>query len=87
MLYIGTEPRTKDFSKAIYTIDIAQNDIGFGLQKSSEEQVRRSIPDILSQFSQAVQPIKPTLGSITDSQRTGKSVFDSQYRSYWMLTL
>jgi len=66
MLFIGTEPplrsglpRSEDFSKAIYTIDIGQNDIGYGLQKpnSSEEEVRRSIPDILSQFSQAVQVI------------------------------
>ncbi|AET01439.2 GDSL esterase/lipase At3g27950 [Medicago truncatula] len=52
-------PRTEDFSKAIYTIDIGQNDIGYGLQKpnSSEEEVRRSIPDILSQFTQAVQKL------------------------------
>jgi len=64
MLFIGTEPpfksglpRNEEFSKALYTIDIGQNDLAIGLQNTSEEQVKRSIPDILSQFSQAVQVI------------------------------
>lgn len=62
MLFIGTEPpfrsglpRNEDFSKALYTFDIGQNDIAIGLQHTSEEQVKSSIPDILSQFAQAVQ--------------------------------
>jgi hypothetical protein len=64
ILLIGTEPplisglpRNEEFSKALYTIDIGQNDLAIGLQNTSEEQVKRSIPDILSQFSQAVQVI------------------------------
>jgi len=64
ILFIGTEPpfksglpRNEEFSKALYTIDIGQNDLAIGLQNTSEEQVKRSIPDILSQFSQAVQVI------------------------------
>lgn len=35
--------------------DIAQNDLSYGFQHSSEEQVRASIPDILNTFSEAVQ--------------------------------
>lgn len=64
MLYIGTEPplrsslpRNEDFSKALYTIDIGQNDIAYGFQHASEEQVQKSIPEILSQFSQAVKVV------------------------------
>ncbi|KAF3976405.1 hypothetical protein CMV_000378 [Castanea mollissima] len=46
--------RPKDFSKAIYTFDIGQNDLGFGFQYTTIEEVRLSIPNILSQWSQAV---------------------------------
>lgn len=48
-------PRPEDFPKALYTFDIGQNDLAFGFQNSPEEQVRASIPDILDQFSKAVQ--------------------------------
>jgi hypothetical protein len=50
-------PRPEDFSKALYTIDIGQNDLAYGFQHTSEEQDQRSIPEILSQFSQAVKVI------------------------------
>ncbi|CAK8533652.1 unnamed protein product [Lathyrus sativus] len=50
-------PRNEDFSKALYTFDIGQNDISIGLQHTSEEQVKSSIPDILSQFAQAVKDL------------------------------
>jgi len=51
-------PRPEDFSKALYTIDIGQNDLAYGFQHSSEEQVQRSISEILSQFSQAMKVIR-----------------------------
>lgn len=47
--------RPQEFSKALYMFDIAQNDLSYGFQHSSEEQVRASIPDILNTFSEAVQ--------------------------------
>lgn len=47
--------RPQEFSKALYTFDIAQNDLSYGFQHSSEEQVKASIPDILNTFSQAMQ--------------------------------
>lgn len=50
-------PRPEDFSRALYTFDIGQNDLAFGLQHTSQEQVIKSIPDILSQFFQAVQQL------------------------------
>ncbi|KAK4845750.1 hypothetical protein QYF36_008667 [Acer negundo] len=50
-------PRPRDFSRALYTFDIGQNDLSYGFQHSSEEQVRASIPDILDQFSKAVQQL------------------------------
>ncbi|KAF8399794.1 hypothetical protein HHK36_015665 [Tetracentron sinense] len=48
-------PRPEDFSKAIYTLDIGQNDLAAGIRKMSYEQILASIPDILDQFSGAVQ--------------------------------
>ncbi|XP_023551266.1 GDSL esterase/lipase At5g14450-like isoform X3 [Cucurbita pepo subsp. pepo] len=49
--------RPQEFSKALYTFDIGQNDLAYGYQHSSEEQVRASIPDILNTFSEAVQQL------------------------------
>ncbi|CAI0455208.1 unnamed protein product [Linum tenue] len=48
-------PRAMEFSKALYTFDIGQNDLAYGFQHSSEEDVWKSIPDILSQFAEAVK--------------------------------
>ncbi|XP_043691995.1 GDSL esterase/lipase At5g14450-like isoform X2 [Telopea speciosissima] len=48
-------PRPEDFSKALYTFDIGQNDLSYGFQHTSEDQVRASVPDILDQFSSAIQ--------------------------------
>ncbi|XP_044479063.1 GDSL esterase/lipase At3g27950-like [Mangifera indica] len=53
----GILPRPSDFSKALYTIDIGQNDLAYGFQHTDEENVRASIPDILNQFSQAVHQL------------------------------
>ncbi|OVA20822.1 Lipase [Macleaya cordata] len=50
-------PKPEDFSKAIYTIDIGQNDLAFGFQKMSHAQVLATIPDILDQFSIAVHKL------------------------------
>lgn len=50
-------PRPKDFSKALYTFDIGQNDLAYGFQYTTEEQVLESIPDILNQFSRAVHKL------------------------------
>uniref|UniRef100_A0A9I9DP94 GDSL esterase/lipase n=1 Tax=Cucumis melo TaxID=3656 RepID=A0A9I9DP94_CUCME len=49
--------RPQEFSKALYTFDIGQNDLAYGYQHSSEEQVRASIPDILDTFCEAVQQL------------------------------
>ncbi|CAI0455209.1 unnamed protein product [Linum tenue] len=51
-------PRAMEFSKALYTFDIGQNDLAYGFQHSSEEDVWKSIPDILSQFAEAVKVSK-----------------------------
>ena len=47
----GTLPRPKDFPKALYTIDIGQNDLAHGFQYTNEEKVIASIPDILKVLS------------------------------------
>ncbi|KAA8548100.1 hypothetical protein F0562_004639 [Nyssa sinensis] len=50
-------PRPQDFSKALYTFDIGQNDLAYGFQHTTEDQVRASIPDILDEFSIAVHQL------------------------------
>lgn len=47
-------PRPEDFSRALYTIDIGQNDIASGLEHTNEEKVLASIPDILAIWSGVV---------------------------------
>lgn len=47
-------PKPDDFSKAIYTFDIGQNDLSYGFQHTHEAQVRASIPQILDNFTQAI---------------------------------
>ncbi|KAI3983138.1 hypothetical protein MKX01_030860 [Papaver californicum] len=49
-------PKPEDFSKALYTFDIGQNDLQVGLS-TSESEARASIPNILDQFSTAVQQL------------------------------
>ncbi|XP_055829186.1 GDSL esterase/lipase At3g27950-like [Solanum dulcamara] len=50
-------PKPEDFSKALYTFDIGQNDLSYGFQHSHEAQVRASIPLILNNFTQAIQQL------------------------------
>ncbi|GMH06798.1 hypothetical protein Nepgr_008638 [Nepenthes gracilis] len=48
-------PNPPDFSKALYTFDIGQNDLAAGFRKMSDEQLHAAMPDIIAQFSAAVQ--------------------------------
>ncbi|KMT10487.1 hypothetical protein BVRB_5g116110 [Beta vulgaris subsp. vulgaris] len=48
-------PRPEDFSKALYTFDIGQNDLSVAFRTMNDEQLRATIPNIISQFSTAVQ--------------------------------
>lgn len=50
-------PRPRDFSKALYTIDIGQNDLAYGFQHTNEEKVLASIPDILNVLSGVVHQL------------------------------
>ncbi|XP_028963578.1 GDSL esterase/lipase At3g27950 isoform X2 [Malus domestica] len=50
-------PRPEDFPKALYTFDIGQNDLAYGIQHGTIEEVRASIPAILSQLSQAISQL------------------------------
>ncbi|KAI3946644.1 hypothetical protein MKW92_049729 [Papaver armeniacum] len=49
-------PKPEDFSKALYTFDIGQNDLQVGLSRSEGETLA-SITTILEQFSTAVQQL------------------------------
>ncbi|MCD7472471.1 hypothetical protein HAX54_013718 [Datura stramonium] len=50
-------PKPEDFSKALYTFDIGQNDLSYGFQYTHEAQVRASIPLILGNFTQAIHQL------------------------------
>ncbi|TYI75172.1 hypothetical protein E1A91_D07G257200v1 [Gossypium mustelinum] len=53
-LSISNLPRPAEFSQALYTFDIGQNDLGHGFQTMSEKQARDSIPDIVGELSKAI---------------------------------
>ncbi|KAJ0725808.1 putative alpha-L-fucosidase [Helianthus annuus] len=51
-------PKVEDFSHALYTFDIGQNDLTAGLfQNLTVEEVRASVPDIVGQFKTVVKDI------------------------------
>lgn len=51
----GVLARPKDFSKALYTFDIGQNDLAIGFQNMTEEQLKATIPLILKNFTIALK--------------------------------
>ncbi|XP_010248682.1 PREDICTED: GDSL esterase/lipase At5g14450 [Nelumbo nucifera] len=53
----GKLPKPEEFSKALYILDIGQNDLSVGFRKMTDSQIRASIPDILDHFSAAVQQL------------------------------
>ncbi|KAL8043782.1 hypothetical protein ABFX02_08G007300 [Erythranthe guttata] len=48
-------PRPKDFSKALYVIDIGQNDVAAGIRKLSIELQKAALPQIVNQFKVQLQ--------------------------------
>ncbi|XXG88741.1 hypothetical protein AAC387_Pa12g0917 [Persea americana] len=50
-------PKPEEFTEALYTLDIGQNDLAAGFKSMSDDQVLASIPNILNQFDQAVQQL------------------------------
>ncbi|KAL2938971.1 hypothetical protein RDABS01_022420 [Bienertia sinuspersici] len=54
---INRLPRLKDFSKALYTFDIRQNDIHHALATMTEDEVRKLIPELINQFALAVKKL------------------------------
>ncbi|KAI3435163.1 Lipase_GDSL domain-containing protein [Psidium guajava] len=48
-------PRPEDFSKALYTLDIGQNDLHAALSSMTEKQALASIPSMMNKFSVAVE--------------------------------
>lgn len=50
-------PVPEEFSKALYTFDIGQNDLSVGFRKMSFDQLRTAMADIVNQFASAVHHI------------------------------
>ena len=49
-------PKEEDFSKALYTFDIGQNDLTAGYKLNlSTEQVKAYVPEVLSQLSKVIK--------------------------------
>lgn len=50
-------PVPEEFSKALYTFDIGQNDLSVGFRKMNFDQMRAAMPDIVNQLASAVKNI------------------------------
>lgn len=50
-------PKPEDFSKALFTFDIGQNDLSVGFRKLSNDQLLAAIPDIVEKLASAVQNV------------------------------
>ncbi|KAK2636597.1 hypothetical protein Ddye_031389 [Dipteronia dyeriana] len=50
-------PRPDDFSKALYTFDIGQNDLQSGLKLMTEEPLKESVSGITNRLVQAVETL------------------------------
>ncbi|XP_027153358.1 GDSL esterase/lipase At3g27950 isoform X2 [Coffea eugenioides] len=50
-------PRPQDFSDALYTFDIGQNDLAYGFEHTSEAETRESIPSMLDKLGEAIHQL------------------------------
>lgn len=50
-------PKPESFLRALFTLDIGQNDLHAGLNSLTEEQVKATIPQIIDHFSVAVEKL------------------------------
>ncbi|KAE8730180.1 GDSL esterase/lipase [Hibiscus syriacus] len=50
-------PKPEEFSKALYMLDIGQNDLTYAVLTTSVEQVKASIPNLINQFSAAIEKL------------------------------
>lgn len=49
-------PKSEDFSQALYTFDIGQNDLASGyFHNMSTDQVKAYVPDVLAQFKNVIK--------------------------------
>ncbi|KAE8728219.1 GDSL esterase/lipase [Hibiscus syriacus] len=56
-LSISNIPRPAEFSQALYTYDIGQNDLGHGFQTMSEKQVLDSISHIIGELAKSIHQL------------------------------
>jgi phospholipase/lecithinase/hemolysin len=67
-IYKTLLPKAEDFSRALYTFDIGQNDLASGyFHNMSIDQVRAYVPDVLVQFKNTI-----------------KNLYDRGGRSFWI---
>ncbi|OWM76124.1 hypothetical protein CDL15_Pgr009770 [Punica granatum] len=50
-------PNPEDFSKALYMMDIGQNDLWAGVTLATEDQLRASVPNITNRFASVVEQL------------------------------
>nr|XP_043616424.1 GDSL esterase/lipase At5g14450-like [Erigeron canadensis] len=50
-------PRSEDYTRSLYTIDIGQNDLDAGIKSMKEEEVKTYIPTIINEFASAVEKL------------------------------
>ncbi|KAK6930944.1 GDSL lipase/esterase [Dillenia turbinata] len=50
-------PRPEDFSKALYTLDIGQNDLNAGIISMTDEEISKSVPSLIDRFAKAIEQL------------------------------
>ncbi|XP_039065451.1 GDSL esterase/lipase At5g14450-like [Hibiscus syriacus] len=50
-------PKPEEFSKALYMLDIGQNDLTYAVVTTSIEQIKESIPNLINQFAAAIEKL------------------------------
>lgn len=48
-------PQSEDYSQALYTFDIGQNDLNAGIAYMQEDEVKTYIPTIINEFASAIE--------------------------------
>uniref|UniRef100_A0A803M722 Uncharacterized protein n=2 Tax=Chenopodium quinoa TaxID=63459 RepID=A0A803M722_CHEQI len=64
-------PRLEDFSKALYTLDIGQNDLHHALTTMTEDEARETIPKLVNQFAMAIKKLHSLGGRTFWMHNTG----------------
>ncbi|XAR51924.1 Alpha-L-fucosidase [Bertholletia excelsa] len=71
-------PNPDDFSKALYTLDIGQNDLSMSFRSMSDDHLRAEIPDMVNKFASSIPDM------ISQFAAAVKQLYEEGARAYWI---